>query len=159
PMQRFDATGSLFQQRNSICDKPRLPRASGQIYGTEIYLLRRLTRKLSGWLSYTLSKASAQAQDGTKFTPEYDIRHLFNAVLQYDWGAGFRSGVRAHYQSGRVAPDVVLNPDMLTFSRVEKRLPAFFRIDLGLSYSWRYDWAKLRLMLEWQNLTLAREAS
>ena len=39
----------------------------------------------------------------------------------------------------------------------EQRLPGFFRADIRISYAWQKDWGRLRLALEWFNLTAARE--
>jgi hypothetical protein len=43
--------------------------------------------------------------------------------------------------------------------RYEQRLPAFFRADVMFGYGWVASWARLRLALEWWNLTLSREAT
>jgi hypothetical protein len=134
----------------------RYPRASAVAYGLEVFLHRDMTKRLSGWLSYTLGWAHAHADEGYSFTPSFDVRHLANLVLQYTIADGFEVGARLHFRSGKMANMTFLREDPI---RYEQRLPAFFRADLTFGYRWQTSWAKLRLALEWWNLTLSREAT
>jgi hypothetical protein len=79
---------------------------------------------------------------------------VLNLVVQYQIGAGFAFGARLHYQSGKIANVTFVRAEPV---RYDQRLPAFFRADAQFSYSWSLSWAKLRLSLEWLNVTLSRE--
>ena len=62
----------------------RFPRSDSDVYGAELFLGRqrppRPGERLSGWLSYTLSRASATSEFGTRYTPTNDVRHVLNLV-------------------------------------------------------------------------------
>jgi hypothetical protein len=134
----------------------RYPRASAIAYGLEVFLHRNMTERLSGWLSYTLGWAHGEADEGYSFTPSFDVRHLVNMVLQYSLGGGFEAGARLHFRTGKMANMTFLREGPI---RYEQRLPAFFRADVMFGYGWVASWARLRLALEWWNLTLSREAT
>jgi hypothetical protein len=40
----------------------------------------------------------------------------------------------------------------------EQRLPGFFRADAQVIYAWTNSWSRMRVSLEWMNLTLSEEA-
>jgi hypothetical protein len=147
----------------ALCDPDdAIPRGQVDAYGLELFVKRNANGWLSGWLSYTLGWADGESERGTEFTPSFDVRHVGNLVLQWNMGAGFSLGGRAHYRSGKLASESVWDPlrdatDVIYF-RYERRLPAFFRADAQLIYAWTNSWAKMRVSLEWMNLTLSREA-
>jgi hypothetical protein len=143
----------------SICRRSGLPTADGEAYGMELFLRRDLTERLSGFVSYTWSYAHAVARDGTSFTPQADVRHLLNAVLQYDLGAGFKLGLRMHFRTGKMAVNTIFNSSLLSFTRLEQRLPAFFRLDLRASYGWTVSFGRLEAFVGMQNATFSREAT
>jgi hypothetical protein len=151
------------------CDVDAFPRATADAYGWEVFLQRPSQHPLSGWLSYTLGRGVARGPSGRDFTPAFDVRHVANLVLQYDLGSGFRAGILLLYRSGRMASRTTLDvtsgtvtPDGMTatppFSRIERRLPGFFRADALIAYRWDTHWGRMRLALEWMNLTFSREA-
>ena len=39
-----------------------------------------------------------------------------------------------------------------------RRLPGFFRADVLIAYRWDTSWGRMRLALEWMNVTFSREA-
>ena len=131
-------------------------RVDGFSYGGELFLKRPSTEWLSGWISYTLSWASVDDVAGLAYTPTWDTRHVLNAVLQWEIGAGFAAGARLFLRTGKLRGEFVLD-DRLQLQRDERRLPAFTRLDLEVSYSWYPSWGKLRVSLEWFNATLERE--
>ncbi|MGD8861024.1 MAG: TonB-dependent receptor [Myxococcales bacterium] len=141
------------------CARSGLPRGDGHSYGAELRLQRALTERLGGWLNYTLAGADARASDGTAFTPQFDVRHVLDAVLTYDWGDGFESGLRLHYRSGKPAVNTIFDFVAGEFDRVESRLPPFFRADVQLTYGFDTRAARFELTLQWLNLTFSREAT
>jgi outer membrane receptor protein involved in Fe transport len=138
----------------SICRGRGLPTGDGNAQGLELYLKRNLTERISGFVSYTLAFADAVARDGTHFTPQSDVRHLANAVLHFDLGAGFALGVRLHYRTGKMAVNRL--PD-LPPRRVETRLPSFFRADVRGSYTWNVSFGRLEASIGVQNVTASSE--
>lgn len=142
----------------SICRERGLPRGRGASYGVELLARPRWTERLTGFVTYTLGGATARAEDGTEFTPQADVRHLANLVLGYDFGAGFRSGLRLHFRSGKSAANTFYRAIVGRFEREEIRLPAFFRADVFVSYTFR-TFAPTTLTAGVQNATLSREAT
>jgi hypothetical protein len=127
--------------------------------GLELYLKRELTERFSGFISYTLTFADAIAADGTQFTPQSDVRHLVNAVLRADLGAGFGLGLRLHWRSGKMAVNTLFDAPSARFERAEARLPAFFRADVRASYGWDTDFGHWEASLGVQNVTASSEAT
>jgi hypothetical protein len=131
-------------------------RIDGLSYGTEVFLRRPVTERLSGWISYTLAWSDVDDVAGISYTPTWDVRHVANVVAQWNMGAGFSSGARLMARSGKLHGEFLLD-DALRLSRDERRLPWFARLDLELAYAWPTNWGRLRVSLEWFNATLARE--
>ena len=146
-------------KRTPLCSREGLPQGDGDAYGLELLLKRNLGERLSGWASYTLAWAHATASDGTDFVPQFDVRHVLNVVLKYDWFSGFESGLRLHYRSGKPAVNTIYDFTVGRFERVDTRLPPFVRLDLNLAYHWPTSWGRLWLMLQWMNVTFSREAT
>lgn len=134
-------------------------RASGTSYGAELFVRRPPDAEISGFLSYTLAKATADPVAGVlHYTPSFDVRHVMNLVASYRHRSGFSAGVRAHLRSGRPV-GILYTMDFapLRFEQISRRLPAFFRLDAQVAYEWRPSWGRMRVELEWFNTTLARE--
>jgi hypothetical protein len=94
-----------------------------------------------------------------------------NLVLSYRFGGGFGAGTRLHFRTGKLESttiDVYPTQSLQPFGepveeveyrsiRVEQRMPPFFRADAQVSYSWTPDWGRMRITLEWLNVTMAEE--
>jgi outer membrane receptor protein involved in Fe transport len=128
-------------------------RISARAYGSEWLIRRAFSEPVSGWLSYTLSKATARAQNGKALTPNFDVRHVANLVLQWRISRGWHVALRGVAQSGRFPLDASAVDD----PRERARLPAFFRGDLQVSRTWQRRWGDLRVTFDWLNFTLQRE--
>ena len=127
----------------SINDKP--PLSSAIAYGLEVFLKRELGDVVSGWVSYTLGRANANAASSIgKFKPDFDVRHVLNVVLQWRVYGGLSIGGRLQARSGRVIEQ--LNP------RYEQRLPWFVRADARIGYAWKGRYAQMTAYLEWLNV-------
>jgi hypothetical protein len=124
-------------------------RTLGAAYGLELYLRRKLTDRLGGFLSYTLSRSTRSYQN-RKYIASFDRTHVANVALAFDLGRHFRAGTRVVFYTGLPqAP----NPEGST------RLPAFFRLDLRLEKRWQLSRsAWLSVVAEWMNTTLRKEA-
>jgi hypothetical protein len=127
-------------------------------------LQRALTERLSGWVAYTLSRAERWIGNVPYLSP-FDRTHVVSAVLSYDFGRGYRAGVRGTYYTGR--PDIpsFAYPGSMTdfeFSPgqvPEHRLPDFFRLDARVEKRWELGGSRwIALVLEFFDANLAREA-
>jgi hypothetical protein len=127
-------------------------RANGTAYGVEFFLRRKLTKKLGGLLSYTLSRSTRTA-NGQDFIASFDRTHVVNAVAAYDLGRNWRAGTRITFYTGLPkAPDPT-DPGAT-------RLAPFFRLDLRLEKRWqlgRKSW--ISFVAEWMNATLSKEST
>jgi hypothetical protein len=134
------------------------PRVDGLSYGTELFIRRAPTARLSGFVSYTLARAELDALPNVDYTPSYDVRHVLNAAGRWKIGGGFEVGLRLHLRSGKPLGVFYLDlGDGPRLRRYEQRLPAFFRADASVAYAWETSWGRMRVTLEWLNLTFSRE--
>ncbi len=125
-------------------------RTLGASYGLELFLKRKMTKKLGGFLSYTLSR-STRSYGERKYVATFDRTHVANAALAYDLGRRWRAGSRVVFYTGLPKP-----PDPFDGST---RLPPFFRIDLRLEKRWQLTptvW--ISAVAEAMNATLNKEA-
>jgi hypothetical protein len=126
-------------------------RTMGSSYGLELFLKRRLTSRLGGFASYTLSR-SVRTVGRDQYVATFDRTHVANAALAYDLGRGWRAGTRVVFYTGLPrAPDPT-DPSAT-------RLPPFFRVDLRLEKRWQLGqktW--ISAVAEWMNATLSKEA-
>ena len=152
-------------------------RVTGRTIGFEMLLRRSLTQKLTGWLSYTLSRTTR----GTNFasfdlsnlpgfdTPrkktvsyaevagDFDRTHVLNVIGAYDLGVGWRAGARFYYYTGRPYSRSVFGYTIPPFN--EERFPDFYRIDARLEKAWRVgEKGRIAFVAEWLNVTLQKEA-
>jgi hypothetical protein len=125
-------------------------RTMGVSRGLELFLKRRLTHKLGGYLSYTLSR-STRSYRNRSYVAAFDRTHVTNAALAYDLGKNWRAGTRVVFYTGLPTP-----PDPVDGST---RLPPFFRLDLRLEKRWQIS-EKIWIsgVAEWMNSTLSKEA-
>jgi len=125
-------------------------RTLGNAYGLELYLKRKLTSRLGGFLSYTLSR-SVRNYGQKRFIASFDRTHVANAALAYNLGDTWRVGTRLIFYTG-----LPKAPDPLDSST---RLPPFFRVDLRLEKRWPLgprSW--ISAVAEFMNATLSKEA-
>lgn len=129
-------------------------RSLGHALGLEVVVRRRLTRRLGGFLAYTLSRSTRQL--GSSDLPtSFDRTHVGNLALSYDFGRGYRAGGRFFFYTGgpRLSQD-----EKTRGLYVAGRHPAFYRIDVRLEKRWpigRTGW--LSVVLEVLNTTLSKE--
>jgi hypothetical protein len=128
-----------------------LVRTMGTAYGLELFLKRRLTSRLGGFFSYTLSR-SVRSFERRQFVATFDRTHVINAALAYNLGRNWRAGTRVTFYTGLPkAPDPT-DPSAT-------RLPPFFRIDVRLEKRWQLgEKTWISFVAEWMNATLSKEA-
>lgn len=111
----------------------------GAAYGLEVSIRRALTERLTGWITYTLSRSTENGTLGP-----FDRTHVLNVIAAYDFGAHWKAGARLLYYSG------------VPFEGV--RLADFVRVDARIEKRWvlpRDRW--ISFVIEGQNVTASRE--
>lgn len=115
---------------------------TGRAYGGEFYLKMNVW-KMSGWISYTLSRSERQipgVNDGSYYPAKQDRTHDISAVLIYQIiprlsiSATFvyATGNAVTFPSGKYLLNNTLVP--LYSERNAYRMPAYHRLDFGLNY-------------------------
>jgi hypothetical protein len=144
-----DLTNDLdFQQPQLV------PNSPAQSYGLEIFLTRKLTSRIGGFLSYTLSRTTigATAAAPTRISP-FDRTHVLQLGSSVDLGANWRASAR--FLTYRGWPDEGADPNVVI---PKGHLSPFFRVDARIEKRWH--WRKegyISLVLEVLNATAAEE--
>ncbi len=142
-------------------------RSLGSSHGLELFVRRKLTRRLGGFVTYTLSR-SVRAVGREKFPSSFDRAHVANFALAYDLGRRWRAGGRFVVYTGFPRFDDDGDDDgeggpLPESARAERRLhperqPTFYRLDVRLEKRWQLSkttW--LALVFEVLNTTLNKE--
>jgi TonB dependent receptor len=106
-------------------------RTQGRSFGVELALRRNISARLSGVLSYTLSR-SERSVYRVQGPALFDRTHVLNLALSYDLGNGWRLGARGLLYSGLPAlvayPKAAENPP---------RSKPFWRVDWRVEKRWQ----------------------
>lgn len=138
----------------------------GHAYGFELLVRRPLSKRLSGWLSYTLSRSTREAHfatlsggtAGANVVSEFDRTHVLNAILAYDLGRRWRLGGRFVFYTGAPYSDLSGNVPVPPYN--DHRGPPFYRLDVRLEKRWSLGKDRsIALVIEGLNVTLSRETS
>ncbi len=131
----------------------------GSTYGVEVLVERSLTRRLGGWLSYTLSRAQREL-DSQPYLSPFDRTHVLSAVVHYDLGRGYGAGLRGTYYTGRPdVPQMAAATTALPRASEQRRLADYYRVDARLDKRWslgRDRWVSV--VAEFFDATLTKEA-
>lgn len=140
--------------------------ADGKSYGATLLLQRPFQIGFSTLFSYTLGfsdlTAIAVLPDRNMlqkfdYTPSYDVRHVLNAVLTWQAEFGLVISGRVSTRSGRTEGWVWLD-DAGRIQQYGQRVPWFTRLDAEVAYEWAKPGRRMRVALEWVNITQARDA-
>ncbi len=128
-------------------------RALGNALGLEIYIRRKLTERIGGFVSYTLSRSTRKIGNRSAVS-SFDRTHVLNGAISFDAGRGWRLGSRVVFYTGLpVEPDIAAQ-----WGR--DRLDPFFRIDARIEKRWTMKKKRwLSLVIEMLNATLNEEAA
>lgn len=96
--------------------------------GLELSVKRRMSSKIGMIVTYSLGRSEREDDLGRRFPSGFDRTHVATAALSYDFGKGYKAGMKHVLYSG--AP---LLSDEGDHIEVVKRLPAFYRMD------WRFE--------------------
>ena len=147
-------------------------RVRGRGYGLEVLLRRDLTKRITGWISYTLSRSTREstgphvpgidqniaAANSGEVLAEFDRTHVLNLVAAADLGGGWRAGARFYYYTGKPYTATQINGVPLPPYNVD-RLPDFWRIDFRLEKKWTLGTrGSISFVFEGLNVTFNREA-
>ena len=141
-----------FKNGASILLNENLERAIisgvGRSYGLELFLKKNRGR-LSGWMSYTLSRTEKKIEgefegetinDGKYYPAEYDKPHNLSVVGEYQVSNRWTINGNFTYSTGRplTGPDVKFrfNGNVLTYfaERNQLRIPNYHRLDIAFTY-------------------------
>jgi TonB family protein len=140
----------------------------GRTYGLELLVRRPLSKRLTGWLSYTLSRSTREAHfvtaSGNEATAtivgDYDRTHVLNVMGAYDLGLRWRFGARFVFFSGLPYSDHFPPEQGFPLPPLnDQRFPPFYRADVRLEKRWSLgNERSLAFVAEVQNVTLSKEA-
>lgn len=136
-----------------------IAKSRGSAYGLELGIRRKLTQRIAGLASYTLSRSERTA-NGRRFISGYDRPHVLTAAISFDLGKGWRAGVRFVTYSGiPMTAKKPAFPEQIVAVPPE-RTPAFYRLDVRLEKRWRVgSTGYIAAVLEALNATLSREVT
>ena len=116
--------------------------ADGEAFGMEL-LLRKQTGRLTGWISYTLSRStriSPWINEGKVYMSPYDRTHDFSVVASYEinpvlsasatWV--YATGAPVTFPTGRFVYGNMVAP--VYSDRNDYRMPAYHRLDVGMTW-------------------------
>jgi TonB family protein len=122
----FNALDPIGGGRDFTIDRAALDRrATVSAAGLELHVARPVTKRLGGFVSYTLSR-SEQSIGDQKSPSGFDRTHVVQTALSYEVGLGVRVGARAVLYSG--VPE--LNLEGSPHFTSSRRGAPFFRLDL-----------------------------
>ena len=131
-------------------------RSIGRSMGMEVSARRRMTKRVGGFVSYTLSE-SERTVGKYRFLSGTNRTHVLNAALGVDIGYGFRAGARFVFYTGY--PDIRRGADTRS-PRYDtgNELPPFFRLDGRVEKRWSLGKTRwISAVIEMQNTTLSTE--
>jgi len=128
----------------------------GESYGAEFYIEKK-TGKLTGWISYTLSRTTKQINginNNESYPATYDKRHNLSLVLLYQLSPAWYFGSTFKFTSGGyiTIPEGSFNYYGISFnyytSRNGYKLPPYHRLDISFTYknpkkqlkNWKPEW-------------------
>jgi hypothetical protein len=119
---------------------------TGVDYGGELLLRRRITRRLYGWVAYTLMRSRRDGPDGPSLG-DFDQPHNLVALASYRLPRGWRIGGRFRVTSGNPYRPVVGAAQLDELSRApvstpiygvdnSARFPTFHQLDVRIDKQW-----------------------
>jgi hypothetical protein len=129
-------------------------RSLGRTVGVELSVKRDLTRRLGGFVAYTLARSvrSVGLAEGPSAT---DRTHVLNFAVGYDLGRNWRAGVRALFYTG-----IPARTAYLAAAASPPRTSPFYRFDWRVEKRWPFgDERYISLVFEFLNATLSTEVA
>jgi len=165
-VQHYFGMTNALATCSEIFDSPDVScidqRVDGRAFGLEVLLKRSFTKRIGGWISYTLSRSTVkvphpQPNEQSEVPSNFDRTHVFNSAFAFDFGLGWHAGLRFTYYTGLPYTKTVAFQPVPPFNGY--RLPDFWRLDVRIEKRWRFGKrAQLALFLEGLNITFNKEA-
>ena len=131
-------------------------RSLGSSVGLEVSVQRSLSRRLGGFLSYTLSRTT-RSHDRIHTLSAVDRPHVINTAIAYDLGKRWRFGSRLAYASG--IPAQTITEDGHVYDGFGRAHP-FVRLDFRIEKRWVLsERAWCAFTMELFNATLSTEVT
>jgi hypothetical protein len=167
-----ETTGFLSQQRDLVTrsqlPSPELAQAlvqdgRGRAYGGQLMLRQELTKRLFGWVSYSLIRSERNDGKGTKYRPfDFDQTHVFTALASYNLGGGVEVGSRFRFSTGYPRTSVIgatydaridgYQP--LYGMHNDTRIPSFYQLDARVAKTFKLGTSSsAEVYLDVQNIT------
>lgn len=130
---------------------------NGKAYGVEL-MVKKLTGKLNGWISYTYARSLLKAQNpelpdapnnGDYYPSNYDKPHDFTAITNYRFSHRISLSLNFTYSTGRpYTPPIgkyIMNgvPRMYYAERNQYRIPDYYRMDISMNIEGNHKVKKL----------------
>jgi TonB family protein len=125
---------------------------AGRIVGGELFVRKEMTRRLFGWVSYTVSRSERRFDAREGFVPfDFDQTHILTLIAVYRLPRRWQIGARFRVVSGNpYTPRTGAALDASTGDyipidgdRNSARVPAFHQLDLRIDK--RFVWRKVEL--------------
>ena len=162
----FDLSNALETCTGVFNDLPSIScldeRVNGRSVGLEILLRRSFSKRVAGWVSYTLSRSTVdvphpQRNEPSEVPSNFDRPNVLNAVLAFDFGKGYHAGARFTYYTGLPYTQTANGVPIPPYDGY--RLPDFWRFDIRLEKRWRLGaYGQFAVVLEGLNITFNKEA-
>lgn len=134
----------------------------GRIYGAEVLLRHRPSRRFFGWVAYTLLRSERRDHPGSEWRLfDYDQTHILTIVAGLTLGGGWEVGARFRLVSGNPTTPILgplyYDADADTYvprygDRGSERLPTFHQLDLRVDKKWTFAHWSLSVYLDVQNV-------
>lgn len=130
---------------------------TGIAYGLE-FMVRKVTGKLNGWVSYTYSRSLLQTESttgsetinqGKRYPSNFDKPHDFTLVSNYKFSRRFSMSLNYTYSTGRPITLPLAKYDfngterLLYSERNQYRIPDYYRVDLSMNIEGNHKVRKL----------------
>jgi TonB family protein len=134
---------------------------AGRVYGIEVVARHELTSKFTGWLNYTLSRATRRDSGSSTYRLfEFDQTHILNVFGTYQLPRNWQIGSRFRLVSGDPTTPVTgavynastLNYNPLFGAKYSDRLPPFVQLDLRVDKRWIFNRWMLNAYLDLENV-------
>jgi len=134
---------------------------AGRVYGLELTARHDLTSKFTGWISYTLMRATRRDSGSTDYRLfQYDQTHILTVFGTYQLPRNWEIGSRFRLVSGDPNTPVVgqvynastngYNP--IFGAKYSDRLPPFIQLDLRVDKRWIFNHWMMNAYLDLQNV-------
>ncbi len=133
----------------------------GRSYGVEVLLKHQPTKRLYGWISYTLSRSEERHADDEDFELfPLDQTHILTMVASYQFGDGWETGLRFRLVSGNPTTPITgstFNADHGGYAQEfgvqnSERQSLFNQLDLRIEKTWTYTAWRFSAYLDVQNV-------